>query len=90
MGFERKVQRSKESLTKMDLRQGLRVTKSIAFRMMMVKIIIGLCDDFLLVTRTPKPYLYCSYICNIETLKLFMRYLQKKLFKFKKNKFLIQ
>jgi hypothetical protein len=64
MGFERKVQRSKESLTKMDVRDGLRVTKSIAFRMMMVKIIIGLCNDFLLVTKETK------------TLSLLFTYLQ--------------
>ncbi len=34
MSFERMVQRFKESLTKMGLREGVRVTKSIAFRMM--------------------------------------------------------
>jgi hypothetical protein len=34
MSFERRVQRSKERLTKMGLREGVRVTKTIAFRMM--------------------------------------------------------
>jgi len=34
MSFERRDQRSKESFTKMGLREGVRVTKSIAFRMM--------------------------------------------------------
>jgi hypothetical protein len=34
MSFERMVQRSKEFLTKLGLKEGVRVTKSIAFRMM--------------------------------------------------------